>query len=187
MPSAPHDDRDDGADRDDRADVVGEVSRRAGIGRVEAASWAVAARDCALERGDAAAAARFTQQARAAIDAVLATGVTPAELADELDYPGGADDLDGPHIDHHLTSLHHNNGIDRPPGCAGSAAAGLVATASVAADSDTDDAARRDQLTRWHHDDHATDHTDRTTGCSADLIGHDGRADAAGRDDPWSR
>ena len=68
-------------------------------------SWALAARDCAIERGDAPAAARFAQQARDAIDAVLATGTTRSELAYELDYPGGTAELDGPHIDEQIAQL----------------------------------------------------------------------------------
>jgi hypothetical protein len=70
-----------------------------------AVCWAVAARDCAIERGDAPAAARFAEQARDAIDAALAAGTTLPDLAYELDYPGGAVELDGPHIDQQTAHL----------------------------------------------------------------------------------
>jgi hypothetical protein len=65
---------------------------------VAAASWAVAARDLAIERGETEHAIRFAQQAREAIAAVEGVGVTREQLAHELDYPGGAAELDGEHI-----------------------------------------------------------------------------------------
>jgi hypothetical protein len=77
--------------------------------QVEDVCWAVAARDCAIERGDTDAAALFAQQARDAIADVLATGTTLRELADELDYPGGAAEIDGPHIDHEIATGHPDN------------------------------------------------------------------------------
>jgi hypothetical protein len=67
--------------------------------RVTAASWAVAARDLAIERGETEHAIRFAQQAREAIAAVEGAGVTREQLAHELDYPGGAAELDGEHIE----------------------------------------------------------------------------------------
>jgi hypothetical protein len=191
----------DGSDGDgsgDSDDLVSEVSRRAGTERIEAACWAIAARDCALECGDSAAAALFAGEARDAIGAVLATGVTAAELADELSYPGGHTEMDGPHIDRDLTHLHGTDlpGTDRdgtdPAGAGGPAgaddavavgaspAAGLVAAGAVAADGEDVDAARRDQLTRWHHDDH-TSHT--ATQHDTDELVDDTAGD--GGEDPW--
>lgn len=64
-----------------------------------AASWALAARDAAIEKGAAEHATRFAQQAREAIEAAAAAGVTCEQLAYELDYPGGAAELDGTHVD----------------------------------------------------------------------------------------
>ena len=58
-----------------------------------------------IETHGRSAAALFAQQARNAIDAVLAGGGTLDELAYELDYPGGADQLDGPHIDQQIAQL----------------------------------------------------------------------------------
>jgi hypothetical protein len=194
-----NDDDDNSVDGDD--DLIGDVCRRAGTDRITAAVWAIAARDCALERGDAAMASLFAGEARDAIAAVLATGVSAAELAAELDYPGGHTEMDGPQIDRDLTNLTNLHGTDRPGSeptgasrptgidhtgrCGTSPAAGLVAAAGVAADGDDLDAARRDQLTRWHHDDHTTaDHT-----AQHDPTQHDGlEADTAGDggEDPWA-
>ena len=66
---------------------------------VAAASWAIAARDCATETGDTENAARFAEQARQALAAADAAGIGREQLAAELDYPGGAAELDGEHVD----------------------------------------------------------------------------------------
>jgi hypothetical protein len=121
--------------------------------------WVVAARDCALEVGDRSAAAGFAEQARDAIAKAVAAGIEPAELADELGYPGGHTAMDGPHVDDEIADLRlpaqpdPPTPADRPT--AVSAAAGLAAAAAVTADGEAGDAARTDQLTRWHHDDHS--------------------------------
>ena len=131
--------------------------------RLTDVSWAVAARDCALEVGDRSAAAGFAEQARDAIAKAVAAGIAPAELADELDYPGGHTAMDGPHIDDEIAALRPPAEPDPPTRAARptavsaavvSAAAGLAAAAAVTADGEAGDAARADQLTRWHHDDH---------------------------------
>jgi hypothetical protein len=142
----PHD-LDDADDLDldleeDLDDVGGEP---VWLGRVIEVSWAVAARDCALEAGDTDAAARFAGQAREAIARATAAGANLPELAAELDYPGGHTALDGPHIDDQITALRHASAsdgtalseprpalgavdVDRTAG--GSAAAGLIAAAA---------------------------------------------------------
>jgi hypothetical protein len=126
--------------------------------------WAVAARDCALEVGDRSAAAGFAEQARDAIAQAVAAGIAPAELADELGYPGGHTAMDGPHIDDEIAALRPPAEPDPPTRAARptavsaavvSAAAGLAAAAAVTADGEAGDAAGEDQLTRWHHDDRA--------------------------------
>ena len=120
--------------------------------------------------------------------------MTAAELAAELDYPGGHTAMDGPHIDDQTSPTCHartsrSRRID-PLGVRVEPAAGLVAAAAVTADGDAADAARRDQLTRWHHDDH-TDHTDRrrrrTTGHPGGTTGGPDDADTrgTGRWTPW--
>jgi hypothetical protein len=143
--------------------------------RIVDASWAVAARDCAIEAGDRQAAAAFAAQARAAIDTAEAAGITAAQLGAELDYPGGHTAMDGPHIDHEIAALPQNathNPLIRegrssaPP----VSAAGLPAAAAALAEDEAADTGRGDQLSRWHHDDHG----------SAD--GEPGRADGDG----WS-
>jgi hypothetical protein len=92
------------------------------------ASWALAARDAAIETGDAAMAARFAAEAREAIAAAVDAGATPAELAWELDYPGGHAALDGAHIDRQITRLR--------------------AAAATAADNAREETARQEQLVR---------------------------------------
>ncbi len=99
------------------------------------ASWALAARDAAIAAEDAAMAGRFAAQAREAIAAAVQAGATPAELAWELDYPGGHAALDGAHIDRQITRLR--------------------APAAAAADAASKDVSRQEQLARWHHNDHA--------------------------------
>ncbi|MCY7341681.1 MAG: hypothetical protein LH603_07500 [Pseudonocardia sp.] len=66
--------------------------------QVISVSWAIAARDIAIERGDTTHAIRFAHDAREAITAAEVAGITRAQLAAELDYPGGAAELDGEHI-----------------------------------------------------------------------------------------
>lgn len=66
---------------------------------VTSASWAIWARDLAIERGESDHAARFARDAREAMDAAEGAGITREQLAAELDYPGGAVELDGEHID----------------------------------------------------------------------------------------
>ena len=66
---------------------------------VVSASWALAARDAAIEQGATEHATRFAEQAREALAAVEAAGITREQLAVELDYPGGAAELDGEHVD----------------------------------------------------------------------------------------
>jgi hypothetical protein len=121
-------------------------------------------------------AARFAAQARDAIAAAVDAGATPAELAWELDYPGGVQEMDGLHIDRQITELP----ASRPtktgaPSTTTSlpAAAAAVAAATAAANAARDDAARQAQLARWHHDAH-----EATT--EAEL-------DRAGPDDEWAR
>ena len=119
--------------------------------RLTDVSWAVAARDCALEVGDRSAAAGFAEQARDAIAKAVAAGIAPAELADELDYPGGHTAMDGPHIDDEIAALRPPAQPDPPTraarptavsAAAVSAAAGLAAAAAVTADGEAGDAAR---------------------------------------------
>ncbi len=128
--------------------------------RVVDASWAVAARDCALEAGDRQAAAVFAAQARAAIATAQTAGITPSELAAELDYPGGHTAMDGPHIDHHIAALPPNatpNPLIREDRSnAWPTSAGLPAAAAVLAQDEAADTTRRDELSRWHHDDHSS-------------------------------
>lgn len=81
---------------DDEAFSAEQAARAA---RVSAASWALAARDMSIERGESEHAARFAHHARQAITALEAMGVTRDQLAAELDYPGGAAELDGEHVD----------------------------------------------------------------------------------------
>jgi hypothetical protein len=65
---------------------------------VASVSWALWARDVAIERGDTDHAVRFARDSREAMAAAEAAGITREQLAAELDYPGGADELDGEHI-----------------------------------------------------------------------------------------
>ena len=129
--------------------------------RVVDASLAVAARDCALEAGDRQAAAVFAAQARTAIATAQAAGITPSELAAELGYPGGHTAMDGPHIDHEIAAL-PPNGTPNPliredrSNARPTSAAGLPAAAAATAEDEAADAARLDQLSRWHHDDHSS-------------------------------
>jgi len=88
-----------GEESGDEGGVAGPVWEREAV----SASWAVAARDAAVERGEWDAAARFSAQAREAIRGALAAGASIDELAQELDYPGGAARLDGEHIDRLIT------------------------------------------------------------------------------------
>jgi hypothetical protein len=126
--------------------------------RIVDASWAVAARDCAIEAGDRQAAAVFAAQARTAIATAEAAGITPPQLAAELDYPGGHTAMDGPHIDHDIAALPPNaipNPLireDRPS--APTSAAGLPTAAAALAEDEAADTTRLDQLSRWHQDDH---------------------------------
>ena len=88
-------------------------------------------------------AARFAAQARDAIAAAVDAGATPAELAWELDYPGGHAAMDGPHIDRQIAELPAGTpDRDRAPATATSlaAAAAAVAAATAAADAAEDDA-----------------------------------------------
>lgn len=88
------------ADKRDLLDRIPSDDRDAEFDRhVVSVSRAAVARDAALEQQDWPAAARLAAETRAAIDATLAAGATRDEIARELDYPGGADALDGPHID----------------------------------------------------------------------------------------
>jgi hypothetical protein len=122
------------------------------------ASWALAARDAAIEVGDTAMAARFAAQARDAIASAVDAGATPAELVWELDYPGGAQEMDGPHIDRQITELPQSTPTQTgAPSTTTSlsAAAAAVAAATTAAEAARDDTARQEQLARWRHDDHA--------------------------------
>jgi hypothetical protein len=139
------------------------------------ACWALAARDAAIETGDRAMAARFAAEARQAIAAADDAGATPAELAEELDYPGGAPAMDGPHIDRQITELPESTPTQtRAPSTTTSlpAAAAAVAAATAAADAARDDAARQGQLARWHHEQEAT--------AEAEL-------DRTGPGDEWAR
>jgi hypothetical protein len=79
-----------------------EQAARSGL--VSAASWAIAARDSAIEHGNTEHAARFARQAREALAAADAAGITREQLAAELDYPCGAAELDGEHVDLSVTS-----------------------------------------------------------------------------------
>jgi hypothetical protein len=140
------------------------------------ASWALAARDAAIHAGDRAMTARFAAEARDAIAAAVDAGATPAELAWELDYPGGAQAMDGPHIDRQITELPANT--PTPSGAPSTttslpAAAAAVAAATAAANTTRDVAARQEQLARWHHDDHAAT--------------VEGGLDRTGPDDGWAR
>jgi hypothetical protein len=152
--------------------------------RLTDVSWAVAARDCAIEVADRSAAAGFAEQAREAIARAVAAGIEPAELADELGYPGGHTAMDGPHIDDEIAAVRPPaqpeppTQADRPTAVSAAvlAAAGLAAAAAVTADGEADDAARTDQLTRWHHDDQAA-HSAEDHGAedhSAPLSDHGG-------------
>ena len=60
------------------------------------ASWAIAARDAAIEDGDATAAARLDGLAKTAIYQAGGTGIDRHRLAAELDYPGGAEAMVDP-------------------------------------------------------------------------------------------
>jgi len=97
-----------GEESGDEGGVKGPVWEREAV----SASWAVAARDAAVERGEWDAAARFSAQAREAIRGALAAGASIDELAEELDYPGGAARLDGEHIDRLITQ--HQPGREVP-------------------------------------------------------------------------
>jgi hypothetical protein len=146
------------------------------------ASWALAARDAAIEAGDRAMAARFAAEARDAIAAAVDAGATPAELAWELDYPGGHEALDGPHIDRQINHLCAEGSPARtpaPPTATSLAeASAAVAAAVAAADRARGDAARQDQLARWDHNDHAA-----TAEAGLDYAG----LDRTGPDDEWAR
>jgi hypothetical protein len=137
------------------------------------ASWALAARDAAIEASDKAMAARFAAEARDAIAAAVDAGATPAELAWELDYPGGHQAFDGPHIDRQIAELPNAT----PARAATSASAISLASAATAvatvADAAREHAARQEHLARWHHDDAAT---------AAET-----EPDRAGSDDGWAR
>jgi hypothetical protein len=139
------------------------------------ASWALAARDAAIEAGDAVMAGRFADEARDAIAAAVDAGATPAELAWELDYPGGAEAMDGPHIDRQITELPTSTSAQTGgPSTTTSlrAAAAAVAAAAAAADTARDDAAQQAQLARWHDDHEAA---------------AEGGLDRTGPDDGWAR
>ena len=140
------------------------------------ASWALAARDAAIDAGDKAMAARFAAEARDAIAAAVDAGATPAELAWELDYPGGAAGAGrAAHRppDHRAartrtrpgprTRVHNITARGRRGGCRGHGSRRRR----------RDDAARQEQLARWHHDDHAAT-------AEAEL-------DRTGPDDGWAR
>jgi hypothetical protein len=73
----------------------------------ERASLLVAARDAAIEQHLWASAARYAGEARDAIASALAAGASMDELAAELDYPGGAAELDGDHIDRLINHHYH--------------------------------------------------------------------------------
>jgi hypothetical protein len=105
-------DSDDGTDFDDYDDGRSPEL----MNRIDDASWAVAARDCAIEVGDSLAAAAFADQAREAIARAAAAGIEPPELAAELDYPGGHTAMDGPHIDHEIAALPRGGSGLTPPG-----------------------------------------------------------------------
>ncbi len=68
--------------------------------QAKSAGWAVAARDAAIDVEDWASAAQLAADARVKLDTVYAAGASREELAVEWDYPGGADAIDGDHIDH---------------------------------------------------------------------------------------
>jgi hypothetical protein len=139
-------------------------------------SWALAARDGAIDAGDRAMAARFAAQARDAIAAAVDAGATPAKLAWELDYPGGAQAMDGPHIDRQITQLPTPAPARAPAPATGislAEVAAAVAAATAAVHAARDDAARQDQPVRWHHEDHAA---------TAEA-----GFDRTGRDDGWVR
>ncbi|MDT0352906.1 hypothetical protein [Pseudonocardia charpentierae] len=143
--------------------------------RIVDASWAVAARDCAIEAGDRQAAAMFAAQARTAIATAETAGITRLELATELDYPGGHTAMDGPHIDHEIAAM-PPHGTPNPlvredrSSARATSATGLPAAAAALTEDEAVDTTRRDQLSRWHEDDHN----------SADV--EPGRADGDG----WS-
>ncbi len=159
--------------------------------RLTDGSWAVAARDCAIEVADRSAAAGFAEQAREAIAKAVAAGIAPAELADELGYPGGHTAMDGPHIDDEIAALRPPAEPDPPTRAdrpaAVSAAAGLAAAAAVAADGEAGDAAGEDQLTRWHHDDHSAHSAeDRGAEDHAAALSDHGRGIPEEHDDGWT-
>ena len=138
--------------------------------RIRDASWAVAARDCAIEAGDLFAAADFADQARKAINRAVAAGIEPAELAIELDYPGGHTAMDGPHIEHQIAALRPSGAPDplRRPALALSgeapATTGWAGAAALTADDEVTGAARHEQLIRWNEDDLAEAHQDQADG-----------------------
>ena len=121
-------------------------------------------------------AARFAAEAREAIAAAVEAGATPAELAWELDYPGGASAMDGPHIDRQITELpagtrtqtartldHNITTRGGRGGCRGHGSRRRC----------RDVAARQGQLARWPT-------TTRTATAEAEL-------DRTGPDDEWAR
>jgi hypothetical protein len=53
-------------------------------------------------------AVRFAGEARDAIATALQAGVALDDLAEEIDYPGGAAAMDGPHVDREIADLRDN-------------------------------------------------------------------------------
>jgi hypothetical protein len=112
-------------------DVPPTAEQAARSAMVTSASWAIAARDTAIEMGATEHAAWFAREAREALAVVDAAGITREQLAYELDYPGGAAELDGEHID---VGIGVGIGGGEPWG-----------NGDVEED-------RRQQLNLWHHD-----------------------------------
>lgn len=111
-------------------------------GLVTSVSWAVAARDAAIELGHTEAAAELAKQAQEAIAAAQDAGISREQLAHELDYPGGAAALDPAAVS------------DRADLQAPSTAEIAARIQALRSDAVADvDPARREQLARWHHDD----------------------------------
>lgn len=91
------------ADEPEDGDGFGDEDAGRGY-TVTTASWAIAARDAAIDHRDWARAATFAEQAREAIEAAGRAGISRAQLAYELDYPGGAAAMDGEQIDNAISN-----------------------------------------------------------------------------------
>lgn len=139
-------------------------------GLLSAVSWAVAARDAAIEQGAADDALRFTREANQALALAAAAGLTREQIAAELDYPGGSAELDGPHIAVSIDCGYPVTAADlttTQPGfpCSRTSHAERDEVrerlaeihANIAGLPGSIDDERAAQLARWHHDDALAD------------------------------